>query len=53
MEELLEELTGIYERMTTANLAQIRLPVEDWRHLNDEIDGQLIQLWRPKELDTL
>ncbi len=53
MEELLEELTGIYERMTTAAMAQIRLPVEGWRHLNDEIDGQLIQLWRPKELDTL
>ncbi len=50
MEELLDLLAGEVERMPTAALARITLPIDRWRDLNDEIEGQLIQIWRPREL---
>ena len=50
MEELLEELTGVWEQMPTAALAQISLPINHWRELDGETTGELVNLWRPKEL---
>ena len=50
MEELLELLTGEYQRFPTAALAQIELPIDSWGQLDDEVEGRLINLWRPKEL---
>jgi phosphohistidine phosphatase len=50
MEALVEELTGHYERMPTAALAHIVLPVERWADCHDNITGNLLNLWRPKEL---
>jgi len=50
MEELVEVLAGHYERMPTAALAQIELPIENWSELEDEVEGRLVHLWRPKEL---
>jgi phosphohistidine phosphatase len=50
MEMLLEELTGETERFPTAALALIRLPINAWSQLNDEIEGDLIGLWVPREL---
>jgi phosphohistidine phosphatase len=50
LEELLEELTGDYRRMSTAALAQVRLPIQRWAELNEGTEGQLVQIWRPKEL---
>jgi phosphohistidine phosphatase len=51
MEELLEELTNVYERMTTATLAQVILPIDDWQQLDDAVLGKLVSIWRPKELN--
>lgn len=51
LEELLEVLTGDYERMPTAALAQVVLPIQHWADLGVEADGDLIVVWRPKELD--
>ena len=50
MEELVEELTGSYESMPTASLAQIELPVSSWGDVNEGTEGRLINVWRPKEL---
>ncbi|HEX6383989.1 MAG TPA: histidine phosphatase family protein [Anaerolineae bacterium] len=50
MEELVEQLTGQAERLTTANIAHVELPVSSWKELMDETEGELIDLWRPKEL---
>lgn len=50
MEELLEALTGGFERMPTAALAQVDLPIEHWNELENEPEGRLVNVWRPKEL---
>jgi len=49
-EELLEELTGGFERMPTGALARVDLPIEHWSELENEPEGKLVHLWRPKEL---
>jgi phosphohistidine phosphatase len=50
LEELLEVLTGDYERMPTAALAQVQLPIQSWVDLGEEPQGELVAVWRPKEL---
>jgi len=50
LEELLEALCGEYQRLPTAALAQVSLPIERWRDLSDDTQGALVNLWRPKEL---
>lgn len=50
LEDLIAQLTGEHERMPTAALAQIALPIERWSDLDASIRGTLIGLWRPKEL---
>lgn len=50
LEELLESLTGEWHRLPTAALAQVRLSIDSWSELDDEIEGKLLNLWLPKEL---
>ena len=50
MEELVEQLGGHYQRMPTAALAQIALPISRWRDLDEDTNGRLVNLWRPKEV---
>lgn len=50
LEELIDILTGEYNRFPTAALAQVRLPIARWAELDDETEGKLVNLWRPKEL---
>lgn len=50
MEELVEELTDEYERMPTAALAQVTLPINNWEKMTIETRGALENFWRPKEL---
>ena len=50
MEELVEELTGMSERMPTAALARIALDLESWTGIVGPRRGELLGLWRPKEL---
>lgn len=51
IEELVETLSGEWERMQTAALALIALPIERWQDLDEETEGELQEVWRPKELD--
>ena len=50
LEELVAHLTHERQDLPTAALAQIVLPVDQWRDLTLSRRGSLIGLWRPKEL---
>lgn len=51
LEELIEALTGETESLSTAALAQVRLPIAHWSELSEDIEGELVNVWRPRELD--
>jgi phosphohistidine phosphatase len=50
LEKLVEHLTGEWQDLPTAALAQIDLPIQQWRDLKLSTRGMLVGLWRPKEL---
>jgi len=50
LEELVEQLTGERQDLPTAALAQIVLPIDQWRDLKLSTRGSLVGHWRPKEL---
>ena len=50
LEELIRLLTDEDEPLPTAGLAQIRIPIDTWRDLCVSTRGQLVHMWRPKEL---
>jgi phosphohistidine phosphatase len=49
--EMVEALTGEQERMPTAAVAQIDLPLEHWRDLAPTVEGELVRVGRPRELE--
>ncbi|HEX2979263.1 MAG TPA: histidine phosphatase family protein [Anaerolineaceae bacterium] len=51
LESLMQILSGKIEALPTASIANISLPIDHWGELNGETRGELIKLWRPKELD--
>jgi phosphohistidine phosphatase len=50
LEELVVQLTGERQDLPTAALAQIVLPIDQWRDLKLSTRGTLLGHWRPKEL---
>lgn len=50
VEYALEEFTGESERVTAGALAQIEFDVESWDALDDDVEGSLVNFWRPREL---
>ena len=50
LEKLVELLTGERQDLRTASLAQIGLPIDQWRDLKLSTRGRLVGLWRPEEL---
>lgn len=50
LEELLVALTGEAASLPTAALAQVNLPIQAWGELAPDASGELINLWKPKEL---
>lgn len=50
LEELLNILSGALEWMPTATLAQIDLPIEQWKKLQLLSKGKLANLWVPRAL---
>jgi phosphohistidine phosphatase len=50
LESLLQLLSGRIDVLPTAVVAFISLPVSSWKDLNGETPGELIEIWRPKEL---
>ena len=51
LEQLVAYLTGEQEDVPTAALAQIALPIKQWRDLKESTRGKLLGFWRPKELE--
>jgi phosphohistidine phosphatase len=51
LEELVEQLTGEAVSLPTAALARVALPAESWQALAKEIEGELVGLWTPRELE--
>lgn len=50
LEELVELLTGDWERLPTAALALIELPIQYWSDLDEDVEGELLFVWRPGEI---
>jgi phosphohistidine phosphatase len=50
LEELAEWLTGVYTGLPTAALAVVRLDINHWSELEEGGVGELVQVFRPKEL---
>jgi phosphohistidine phosphatase len=51
LEELLSVLTGTRTQLPTAALAQVDLPIDRWQELDGAVEGELCDLWLPRELD--
>jgi phosphohistidine phosphatase len=51
LEELLEMLTGDYRPLSTAALAWLEIPLENWREMNRDSRAALKHLWQPRELE--
>ena len=50
LEQLVEQLTGERHDLPTAALAQIGLPIDQWRDLTLSTRVTLVGLWRPEDL---
>lgn len=50
MEQLVNYLTEQIERMPTAAIAHIELPIQHWKTLDLYTKGRLVNLWTPKVL---
>lgn len=50
LESLLQVLSGKIEALPTAVIAQISLPIDHWSDLNQETVGELVEIWRPREI---
>ena len=50
LEELVALLTEEEESLTTAAMAQVDLSVAAWSEVGMETEGNLVNIWRPREL---
>jgi phosphohistidine phosphatase len=50
MAELVDLLTGVADRFTTANIAHLSIGIDSWADLSLSSAVELHDLWRPKEL---
>jgi len=51
LEEFLSELIDEEEWLPTAALAQVSLKINGWIELDEYTQGELLNLWRPRELN--
>lgn len=50
LETLLQLLSNRIESLPTAVLAHIVLPIENWSQFTPDTTGELVDIWRPKEI---
>lgn len=50
LEELLENLVKKEHVLSTAALAKVSLPIQRWQELDASVDGDLIDIWVPRQL---
>jgi phosphohistidine phosphatase len=51
LESMIIFLSGQIEALPSASVANISLTINAWKDLNKDSRGELIQLWRPKDLN--
>ena len=51
LEQLVEVLTGEIVTMPTCAVACISLPIRSWQEIITKTKGELLNLWRPEELE--
>lgn len=51
LEALMLTMAHQVEALPTCAVSYLILPIEHWEELNDAVSGDLIQIWRPKELE--
>ncbi len=52
LEALMQILSGTVEALPTAAIAYLSLPISFWKDLYEDTQCELIEVWRPKEIDT-
>lgn len=50
LEAVLQMLSGRVESLPTASVAYISLAIDHWSQVDEDSKGDLVQLWRPREL---
>jgi phosphohistidine phosphatase len=50
LQDVLELMADQVERMPTAAIAYLRLPIEHWTDLREDTMAEWVQVWRPREL---
>lgn len=50
MDYYLEISCDVYDHMTTAAIAEINFPIDNWTQLNEATSGELLNLWKPREI---
>lgn len=50
LDDFLEIICGASEHMPTAGVAYIRFALDRWIDMNEDTPGELLQIWRPKEI---
>jgi len=50
VQELVEELTGQWERMPTGAIAYLRLPLQRWAEAGGTERAELVRVWQPRDL---
>ena len=50
LEYFLDFLADASERMPTGAIASVELPIDAWDELDEDTEGNLLEIWRPKEL---
>jgi phosphohistidine phosphatase len=53
LETLLQLLSGLIETLPTAVVAHLALPIQNWAELTTETNGEIVDIWRPKELSEM
>ena len=39
-----------YKQQLDAAIAYLALPISHWTDLNDQVEGELVELWKPREM---
>ena len=51
LEALVETLGGRWEILPTAAIVQIQFDAENWNEISPDFQCQVLNIWRPKEID--
>jgi phosphohistidine phosphatase len=50
LEYFLDVITDAGDHMPTAAIAHVELPIDAWDEMDEDVEGELVEIWRPKEV---